>query len=112
VAREVREIEQKRSGTIFFSLDRRYVSLTRANYYWKMFGVNAEKIFLIPENMPTDAIFHQIQIAAKKKNINNIVLFSLVRVKHKDILELCDQHFRREEEKVFTTRESAPFHSW
>jgi hypothetical protein len=82
--------------------------MKRGSYYWQIFGVHNSESFLVPENVLADELLYHIRMAARRSNSNKIVLFSQDSFAfRKDIVELCDQHFRKEDERVFPEA-----HSW
>jgi hypothetical protein len=107
LAREIAQLDQTRGDILLINLAARYIIQARADYYWNMFKVDTEKVFFIPKDVPAAEGFHQIQTAARRDGISKIVLFSVARFDHKDLLGLCDKYFQKEEEKVFTSMNPA-----
>jgi uncharacterized membrane protein len=106
VAHEVARLEKEQANILLISLNNYHVTVNRGVYYWQLFGVSNSERFLVPENVSADELLEHIRMAARRSNSNKIVLFSLDTGDHsfrKDIVELCDQHFHKEDEKVFGT---------
>jgi hypothetical protein len=106
VAHEVVELQKKYNDIILISLDSDH-GFTVGTYYWKMFGVQTDRsgrpanIMRAPDDVPAEEFFRYIQARAGSSHSHKIALFAQRASHFKDLVELCDQHFRREDKRVF-----------
>jgi hypothetical protein len=106
VAHEVVELQKKYNDIILISLDSGH-GFTVGTYYWKMFGVQTDRsgmpanIMRAPDDVPADEFFRYIRARAGESHSHKIALFAQRASHFKDLVELCDQHFRQEDKRVF-----------
>jgi hypothetical protein len=106
---EIARIERQHAEIILVSLgkgsayrkDRTPAYIRAIQYYFDMFNVDSELI-AIPKGASSSQAFEFIREAARQKNVDTIVLVSLHKPEFPELVELCDQHFRRVAEKKLT----------